>query len=169
VEFVSESKEASGLELLETHPLLVLLRTFSKIYGLAGLRIGYGFSSKEIIDYLNRMRQPFNANTLAQVAATAALDDVEFVSKTLRIVKKGLSYLYRRLDELGLEYIPTHTNFFLIRVPRGGKRIYDLMLRQGVIVRAMDSYGLNDYIRINAGLPEENERFIETLRSVLAA
>jgi histidinol-phosphate aminotransferase len=167
MEFVSEAEDASGLQLLEAHPHLVVLRTFSKLYGLAGLRIGYGFSSEEIIDYLNRLRPPFNANTLAQVAATAALDDVEFVSRTLKTVKEGLSYIFRGLEEMGLEYIPTHTNFFLIRVPQGGKRIYDLMLRQGVIVRAMDSYGLNDYIRVNAGLPEENERFIETLRNVL--
>jgi len=169
VEFVSETESASGLEFLETHPLLVVLRTFSKLYGLAGLRIGYGFSSEKIIDYLNRVRQPFNANTLAQVAATAALDDVEFVSNTLKTVREGISYLYRGIEELGLEYISTHTNFFLIRVPQGGKRIYERMLKQGVIVRAMDSYGLNDYIRINAGLPEENKRFLETLKKVLAS
>lgn len=168
VEFVSEAEEASGMDLLEAHPLLVVLRTFSKLYGLAGLRIGYGFSSEEVIDYLNRVRQPFNANTLAQVAATAALDDAEFVSETLKTVREGISYLYQGLEEAGLTYIPTHTNFFLVRVPQGAQRIYERMLRQGVIVRAMDGYGLDDYIRVNAGLPEENRRFIETLKKVLA-
>jgi histidinol-phosphate aminotransferase len=167
VEFVSDRATASGLELLEGHPLLVVLRTFSKLYGLAGLRIGYGFGCEEIIDYLNRVRQPFNANSLAQIAATAALDDTAFVSETLKVVREGLSYLYRSLEDMRIEYIPSQTNFFLIKVPQGGKRIYDLMLRQGVIVRSMDSYGLRDYIRINAGLPKENERFIRTLRKVL--
>ena len=147
---------------------MIVLRTFSKLYGLAGLRVGYGFASREIIDYMNRVRQPFNINTLAQAAATAALDDSAFVNRTLDLVKKGLGYLYKALDEIGLEYVPTETNFFLIKVPKGGKRTYDLMLREGVIVRAMDSYGLGEYIRINVGLPEENERFIKTLKRILA-
>ena len=169
IEFVSDEEAASGLDLLAGHPLLFVLRTFSKLYGLAGLRIGYGFSSKKIIDYMNRVRQPFNANTLAQAAATAALEDSSFVSRTLKVVREGLAYLYKSLDDMGLEYIPTQTNFFLIKMPQGGKTIYDLMLRQGVIVRSMDSYGLPDYIRINAGLKEENERFVKTLKKVLGA
>ena len=167
MEFASGASEASGPELLKAYPLLIVLRTFSKLYGLAGLRIGYGFASEEIIDYMNRVRQPFNANSLAQIAATAALDDSDFVSETLKLVSEGLRYLYQRLDEMGLEYIPTHTNFFLIKVPQGGKRTYEMMLKEGVIVRAMDSYGLGDYIRINTGLPEENKRFVRTLKRVL--
>lgn len=167
IEFASDSKVARGLQLLPDHPLIVVLRTFSKLYGLAGLRIGYGFGSSKIVDYMNRVRQPFNANALAQVAATAALDDNEFVSRTLQVVKEGLSYLYSRLEEIGLEYVPTQTNFFLIKVPMGGKKTYELMLKEGVIVRSMDSYGLDNYIRINVGLPEENERFVSTLRKVL--
>ena len=117
---------------------------------------------------MNRVRQPFNANSLAQAAATAALDDSAFVSRTLKIVREGLRYLCRCLDDMGLEYLPTQTNFFLIKVPRGGRKIYDLMLMEGVIVRSMDSYGLPDYIRINVGLREENERFVKTLKKVLA-
>ncbi|MBW1900178.1 MAG: histidinol-phosphate transaminase [Deltaproteobacteria bacterium] len=167
IEFVTDEGVAQGLELLSAHPLVFVLRTFSKLYGLAGLRIGYGFASEKIIDYMNRVRQPFNANSLAQAAAVAALDDSEFVSRTLQVIGKGIHYLYRSLDDMGLEYLPTQTNFFLIKVPQGGKEIYNLMLKQGVIVRAMDSYGLPDYIRINAGLPEENERFIKTLKKVL--
>ena len=167
IEFIPDKGAANGLELMAEHPLLVVLRTFSKLYGLAGLRIGYGFASENLIDYMNRVRQPFNANTLAQAAATAALDDEQFVSRTLKVIQDGLRYLYKGLDDIGLEYISTHTNFFLIKVPGGGKKIYELMLREGVIVRAMDSYGLPDYIRINAGLEEENERFIRTLRKVL--
>jgi histidinol-phosphate aminotransferase len=167
IEFASDGAAAGGLEMLDEHPLLIKLRTFSKLYGLAGLRIGYGFATEKVIDYMNRVRQPFNANTLAQAAAYAALDDSEFVSQTLKTVRDGLNYLFQGLDDMGLESIPTHTNFFLIKVPLGGKKTYELMLRQGVIVRSMDSYGLPDYIRINAGLPEENQRFIETLRKIL--
>ena len=167
IEFVSDEGVAQGLNLLSSHPLLVVLRTFSKLYGLAGLRIGYGFASSEIIDYMSRVRLPFNVNSLAQTAAIAALDDADFVSRTLKVVREGLAYLYQNLDDMGLAYLPTQTNFFLIKVPRKGKEVYELMLKQGVIVRAMDSYGLADYIRINVGLPEENERFIRTLKKIL--
>ena len=167
IDFVTCEDAANGLEFLKKYPLLFVLRTFSKLYGLAGLRIGYGFASDSLIEYMNRVRQPFNANALAQAAATAALDDSAFVLRTLKAVREGLRYLYKGLDDMGLEYIPTQTNFFLIKVPQGGKKIYELMLKEGVIVRSMDSYGLPGYIRINAGLEEENERFIRTLRKVL--
>ncbi|MBW2283341.1 MAG: histidinol-phosphate transaminase [Deltaproteobacteria bacterium] len=168
IEFVTDPAAARGLDLFDAHPLLFVVRTFSKLYGLAGLRIGYGFGSADVIDYMNRVRQPFNVNSLAQAAAIGALDDEEFVSDTLRIVKEGLDYLCARLVEMGLDAVPTQTNFFLIRVPHGGKRVYRAMLKEGVIIRAMDGYGLPDYIRINAGLPEENERFIKALKKVLA-
>jgi histidinol-phosphate aminotransferase len=168
IEFVSDPAVANGLKLLEKRPLLVVLRTFSKLYGLAGLRIGYGFGSREVIDYMNRVRQPFNANSLAQAAANAALDDMAFVSQTLKLVREGLDYLYNGIQDMGLKYVPTQTNFFLIKVPLGGQKTYELMLREGVIVRSMDSYGLPEYIRINVGLPEENERFIKTLRKIMS-
>ncbi len=168
IEFVTDPKAARGLDLLEVHPLLCVLRTFSKLYGLAGLRIGYGFASPSVADYINRVRQPFNANSLAQAAARAALDDQEFVARTLALVQDGLAYLYAELDRLGLSYHPTQTNFFLIEVPGGGKAVYEAMLRQGVIIRAMDSYGLPKHVRINVGLPAENERFIRALEHVLS-
>lgn len=167
IEFASDSAVASGLALLDEHPLLVVLRTFSKLYGLAGLRMGYGFASPKVIDYMNRIRQPFNANSLAQAAATAALDDVAFVERTQRLVKQGLDYLYKSVEEMGLEYVRTQTNFFLIKVAMGGQKVYEMMLKEGVIVRSMASYDLPDYIRISAGLPEENERFVKTLKKVL--
>jgi histidinol-phosphate aminotransferase len=167
IEFSSD-KVANGIDFLDKYDRIIILRTFSKLYGLAGLRIGYGFSSAEIVDYINRVRQPFNSNLLAQAAAVAALDDTDFVNKTLTLVKEGLKYLYKNLVEMGLFYIPTETNFFLIKVPSGAKNIYQLMLKEGVIIRSMDSYGLKEYIRINVGLPEENERFIRTLKKIIS-
>jgi histidinol-phosphate aminotransferase len=168
IEFVTDKRVANGRDLISEYPLLFVTRTFSKLYGLAGLRIGYGFSSDKLIDYMNRMRQPFNANSLAQAAATAALDDNAFVSQTLKLVREGLVYLYENLYNMGLEYVPSQTNFFLIKVPLGGKKTYELMLKEGVIVRSMESFGLPGYIRVNVGLEEENQRFIMALKKVLA-
>ncbi len=167
MEFVTDPGFANGIQCLDRHPGLIVLRTFSKLYGLAGLRIGYGFAPEGIADYINRVRQPFNANTLAQAAATAALDDKDFADRTLKTVHEGLQYLHEHLDRLGLNYLPTQTNFFLIKVPSGGWEVYEKLLSHGVIVRAMDSYSLPEYIRINVGLAEENERFIKTLKKIL--
>jgi histidinol-phosphate aminotransferase len=167
IEFVSDTSIANGTELMHLHPRLCVLRTFSKLYGLAGLRIGYGFGSEGLIDFMHRVRQPFNANALAQAAALAALDDEEFKARTLDLVREGLAFLYKSLDRLGLEYVRTQTNFFLIRVPGGGKPLYEAMLKEGVIIRAMDSYNLKDYIRISVGTGTENSRFVETLEKVM--
>jgi histidinol-phosphate aminotransferase len=167
IEFVTDPSVADGTALMDLHPMLCVLRTFSKLYGLAGLRIGYGFGAPGLIDFMHRVRQPFNANALAQAAALAALDDEEFRQRTLAVVGEGLAFLYESLDRLGLEYVPTQANFFLIRVPGGGKRLYELMLKEGVIIRAMDSYGLKDYIRISVGTAPENRRFIQTLKRLL--
>lgn len=167
IEFTTDPQVARGEDLLAVCPRLVVLRTFSKLYGLAGLRIGYGFAHSELIDYMNRVRQPFNANALAQAAATAALDDRDFVARTLETTRTGLAFLYAGLREIGLEALPTQTNYFLIRVPIPGKQVFERMLREGVIIRAMDSYGLPEFIRINVGLPQENERFLKALKKVL--
>jgi len=169
IEFATREDVGSGLEFLDRFPGLVVLRTFSKLYGLAGLRVGYGFASERIADVYNRVRQPFNVSRLAQAAAQAALADEDFVQRSLRLVREGLDYLLPELADLGLACVPTQTNFFLIRVPGGGETVYERMLKLGVIVRAMDSFGLPDYIRINVGRPEENERFVRSLRQVLAA
>ncbi len=167
IEFASDPLVADGVSLMDVHPRLCVLRTFSKIYGLAGLRIGYGFGAEGLVDFMNRVRQPFNANSLAQAAAVAALGDDEFRERTLDLVKNGLFFLYGALDDLGLDYVPTQANFFLIRVPGGGRRVYEAMLSKGVIVRAMDSYGLPDYIRISVGTETENRRFVDTLKKII--
>jgi histidinol-phosphate aminotransferase len=169
VEFARDERCASGLDYLDASVPVVTLRTFSKAYGLAGLRVGYGVMPVALQELLNRIRQPFNVSSLAQIAAIHALDDTAFLAKTLRVVHEGIDYLYAELDKMGLRYFPTQANFFLIDVKRNAADVFEKMLRQGVIVRSMVSYGFPQYIRINAGLPEENARFIKALKVVLAA
>lgn len=168
IEFARDVDTPAGFEYVNRQgPYVAALRTFSKIYGLAGLRIGYGVMDPCIADYLNRVRQPFNTGTLAQVAALAALDDDEFVRKTLETTWSGLEHLYAGVQRLGLRHVPTQSNFFLIELPFEARRVFDALLRKGVIVRAMNAYGLDRHIRVNAGLPEENARFLRSLEEVL--
>jgi histidinol-phosphate aminotransferase len=167
IDFADDPDVPTCLDYLSEDRPLVGLRTFSKAYGLAGLRIGYGFGPSELMDYLNRLRMPFNVNRLAQVAARAALQDAAFVTQTREMVLAGKDLIYRGLERLGLTFIPTQANFVLIRVPRPGQEVYQAMLRQGVIIRAMDSYGFPDHIRVNMGRPDENRRFLEALEKVL--
>ncbi|MBM4300660.1 MAG: histidinol-phosphate transaminase [Deltaproteobacteria bacterium] len=167
IDFADDPQVPSCLEYLAEDRPLVGLRTFSKTYGLAGLRIGYGFGPSELMDCLNRLRMPFNVNRLAQVAARAALHDADFLARTRELVLEGKDLLYRELARLGLTFVPSQANFVLIRVPRPGREVYQAMLREGVIIRAMDAYGFPDYIRVNVGLPEENRRFLEALQKVL--
>ncbi len=169
IDFADDPQVPSCLEYLSEDRPLVGLRTFSKTYGLAGLRIGYGFGPSELMDYLNRLRMPFNVNRLAQVAARAALQDTDFLARTRELVLEGKAYFYQELARLGLTFIPSQANFVLIRVPRPGQVVFQAMLREGVIIRAMDSYGFPDYIRINMGRPEENRRCLEALEKVLGS
>lgn len=167
VEFVRDTTCPMGLDYLDGDKTVVTLRTFSKAYGLAGLRIGYGVMKESLTGLLDRVRQPFNTNLLAQVGALAALDDEAFLKKTVDTVHKGLDFLYQEVEKLGLQYFPTQTNFFLIDLERDAKSVFEKMLRSGVIVRPMTAYGYPNYIRINVGLPEENHRFVEALRKVI--
>lgn len=167
IEFARKPDCPEGIDYLDSGKTVVTLRTFSKAYGLAGLRIGYGIMPADLANYLNRVRQPFNTNALAQAGALAALDDDEFFVKTLDLTQSGLKYLYGELDRLNIRYYPTETNFFLIDVAVDAKSVYEKMLRQGVIVRAMTAYGYPNYIRLTVGLPEENKRFVNALEKVL--
>ena len=146
---------------------LVTLRTFSKAYGLAGLRVGYGIMPAMLAEVLHRVRPPFNVNAVAQAGALAALDDREFLAQSLDLVHRGLDQLYAGLDRLGLTYHPTEANFFLIDVGRPADAVFEMMLRQGVIVRSMKAYGFSETIRINAGREVENQRFLDALETVL--
>lgn len=161
-EFVQSGGYPRTLEYVKAGRPVVLLRTFSKVYGLAGLRIGYGAAHPELVDYMNRVRQPFNVNSLAQTAAMAALDDSDHLKRTVENNREGLLYLYGALAALGFEYVPTEANFFLIKVG-DGKKVYEDLLKKGVIVRPMAGYNMPEYIRVSVGLPEENRRFIEAL------
>ena len=167
IEFVKDRDCARGINYLDADRAVVTLRTFSKAYGLAGLRIGYGVMRETLSSYLHRVRLPFNASSLAQIGAIAALDDEAFLQKTLHLVHEGLKYLFKSLDRLGFRYFPTQSNFFLIDVVQNADDVFEHMLREGVIVRSMTSYGYPNYIRISVGLPGENERFILAFEKVM--
>ena len=145
---------------------VVTLRTFSKLYGLAGLRIGYAVAPAPVIEAMQRIRQPFNVNALALVGALAALEDVEHVQRTLAVNREGMRVLTEAFRRLDVPFVPSAANFILVRVGQG-LAVYEALLRQGVIVRPMDGYGLPEYLRVTIGLPEENARFIEALETVL--
>jgi histidinol-phosphate aminotransferase len=145
---------------------VVTLRTFSKLYGLAGLRIGYAVAPGAVIEAMQRIRQPFNVNALALVGALAALDDQEHVRRTLEVNHQGMRMLSGAFDRLRLPFVPSAANFILVRVGQG-LAVYEALLRRGVIVRPMDGYGLPEYLRVTIGLPEENRRFVEALEAVL--
>ncbi|MFW6127420.1 MAG: histidinol-phosphate transaminase [Thermodesulfobacteriota bacterium] len=167
IEFVDDPDVPDSLDYLSEERALVGLRTFSKAYGLAGLRVGYGFGPSELMDYLNRLRLPFNVNRLAQVGARAALTDTEFLERTQELVRTGRAFLEEGLTRLGLNFVPSQANFMLIYLGRAGSQVYEAMLKEGVIIRAMDAYGYPEHIRVNVGLPEENQRFLTALKKVL--
>ncbi len=142
---------------------VVFLRTFSKAYGLAGLRIGYGLMAGEIAALLQKVRQPFHINQMAQVGALAALGDEEHYRKTLSRTQAGMEYLRCEVEKLGCKSYPSQTNFFLVDVRGNGEQLYNRLLTRGVIVRSMATYGFDDFIRVTIGTDEENKRLIEAL------
>ena len=167
IEFVRDRNCPNSIDYLNSGKIVVGLRTFSKAYGLAGLRIGYGLMPVFLAELLHRVRQPFNVNSLAQAAAIAALEDQDFLKKTLQLVCDELEFLYRALDGLGLNYGRSEANFLLIQVGKNADKIFEDLLRQGVIVRSMSSYGYPDCIRVNVGLRHENIRLLEALEKIL--
>jgi histidinol-phosphate aminotransferase len=160
-EYVSDPDYADSLKYLRTEKNVLILRTFSKIYGLAGLRLGYGIAKKEILFEMNRIREPFNTNSLAQKAAIGALEDREHVTASRSANDAGKRYLYDELNAMGIEYVPTETNFIYILV-EDSMMLYDGLLRRGVIIRPMGPKA----IRVTIGLSEENRRFIEALKEI---
>jgi histidinol-phosphate aminotransferase len=166
-EYVDRDDFPESLSLLRENDQVLVMRTFSKAYGLAGLRIGYGFADRKIIESLNKVRQPFNINFMAQVAALAALQDQEHVSRVTDICRKEKKRMAEALSRLGLDLVPSETNFILFRVGGDGRGVYKALLKRGVIVRVMHAYGFPDYLRVTVGLPDENDRFVTELASVL--
>ena len=155
-----------SVALLRKYPNFIVTRTFSKVYGLAGLRVGYGLMHPDVADLLNRVRQPFNVNSLALAAAAAALEDRKFVAKSTRMNRSGLARLERALKALGLEVIPSCANFVTFRVSRA-RAVYEKLLRLGVIVRPLANYDMPDHLRVTIGTPKENEKFLGALRTAL--
>jgi len=166
-----EYVEASGYESfipgIERHRNLIVTRTFSKAYGLAGLRVGYAVSDPQVADVLNRVRQPFNVNSAALAAAEAALGDSDHLRRSVAVNRSGMKQLADAFDDMGLEHIPSVANFIAVRMPKPGADIFDALLREGVIVRPIAEYGMPDFIRVTVGLEEENDRFIDALRKVI--
>jgi histidinol-phosphate aminotransferase len=170
-EYLGAEHRYDSIAWVRRYPNLVVSRTFSKAFGLAGLRVGFAIAQPDLTDLLNRLRQPFNVNSIAQAAAVAALGDTAFLEKTAALNTAGYRRLTEAFDQLGLEYVPSFGNFVLVRVgedDNAGGRINFALLKQGVIVRPVGSYGLPQWLRVTIGLPEENEAFIAALEKTLA-
>lgn len=164
--FIDVDDFSSSLKYIRDKNVIVL-KTFSKAYGLAGLRVGYALARPELTRYMEIARQPFNVNSLAQVAAMAALDDKKFLKRTREVILEGKNYLYGALNKLGLAYVPSVANFILVDVGGDGVAIFKEILKYGVIVRDMKQYGFKNFIRVTIGIKKENERFIKALKKVL--
>lgn len=165
--FIDVDDYPDSLSYLRRKKKIITLKTFSKSYGLAGLRLGYAIAERELISYMERVRQPFNVNILAQAGGLAALDDKDFLKKTRRLVLGGKDFIYQELSKMGLGFLPSVANFILIDTGKDSLEVFKAMLKFGVIVRDMKQYGLKDFIRVTIGTQKENERFIRVLRKVL--
>jgi histidinol-phosphate aminotransferase len=166
-EYVEEDNYPNGLDFIGRYPNVIVLRTFSKIHGLAALRVGYGVSHPDLADVLNRVRQPFNCNSVGLAAAEAALDDEDHVQDSMGLNATGLAQLVEGCEALGLSSIPSVANFLAIDCEREAAPVYQALLREGIIVRPIAGYGLPQHLRVTVGLPEENERFLTALARVL--
>lgn len=162
-EYVTRPDYPDSLGHLKAGKNVLALRTFSKIYGLAGLRIGYGITAAGVAELMNKVRQPFNTNVLAQAGALAALSDYKHVEKSIALNNEGKKFLYQSFDRLGVSYVPTETNFILFETQRDGRELYDKLLKTGVIIRPLGGRKL----RVTIGLPEENQRFVSDLEKIL--
>ncbi|HZV45876.1 MAG TPA: histidinol-phosphate transaminase [Thermodesulfovibrionales bacterium] len=159
-EYVTKPDYPDSMKYLAQGKDILILRTFSKMYGLAGLRIGYGIGRKDIIGEMNKLRPPFNTSSIAQKAALWALQDENHLRRTREINEQGKTYLYKELDSIGMKYVPTEANFIFMPLEHDAHTLYTILLKQGVIVRPMGQHE----IRVTIGLPEENKRFIDALK-----
>lgn len=167
-EYIHEVDYADGLALQKQFANLIIVRTFSKVYGLAGLRVGYSISSVPLANILNRVREPFNVNSLAQVAAVTALADDDYLHKTIAVNDAGRLQIEQGLSHLGLEFIPSQGNFICFDTGADAAIVYQELLKKGVIVRPIAPYGMPKHLRVSIGLPEENTIFLQALTEVMA-
>lgn len=167
-EYLPPALRFDSTQWVRRFPNLLVSRTFSKAYGLAGLRVGYGIAQPELTDLLNRVRQPFNVNTAAQAAAVAALDDADFLARSYEVNRQGMAELAAAFGRLALEHVPSYGNFVLVRVGPAA-RVYHELLKRGVIVRPVANYALPEWLRVTVGLPGENAKFLRALPEALAA
>jgi histidinol-phosphate aminotransferase len=166
-EFAEDQEYPNGIDFVKNGAGLVVLRTFSKFYGLAGIRVGYGFAKPEIIKYLDLVKLPFNVNRLAQVAALAALEDTEFEKETLKTNREGKVFLYKEFDRLKLEYLKTEANFIFVKTAKKADEVFLEMMKAGVIIRPLTSFGFPHAIRISIGTKEQNQKLVSALEAVL--
>ncbi len=167
IEYVEEDDYPDASKWLSDFPNLIVTRTFSKAYGLASLRVGYGLSHPDVADLLNRVRQPFNVNSMALAAARAAMEDTDFIRRAIETNRDGMSQLVQGFDQMGLEYIPSVGNFITVDVQRSGPEVDQALLREGCIVRPVANYGLPNHLRVSIGLPGENARLLDAMKKVL--
>jgi histidinol-phosphate aminotransferase len=166
-EFVRDPQYQSGLQLRTKYSNVLVSRTFSKTYGLAGLRVGLLVAPEQVVDYINRVRKPFNVNTLAQVAAEAALDDVDFLKRTCELNWKELDKVQVELTAMGIDFLPSQGNFVMLNTRRNLQQVETFFLKHGVIIRPLDNYGFKTWIRLSIGLPEQNELALKVLKKSL--
>jgi histidinol-phosphate aminotransferase len=166
-DFVEDSFYPNGLDYIKERKQVILLRTFSKVYGLAGLRIGYALGREDLVDCLYQVRDPFPVHRLAQVAAVAALNDEDHAIKSIQLVYEGKRYLYKELDKMGLSYVPSQANFIFIDFEKDSEKVFRALLREGIIIRPGKIWDYPTFARVTIGRMEDNQRFIKALKKIL--
>jgi histidinol-phosphate aminotransferase len=166
IDFVETKDFPSTLDYLQRGNVVVL-RTFSKSFGMAGLRLGYGVADEKVVTYLNKVRQPFNVNSIAQTAGVAALADKHYIDKSRQLVHDGREFLYGEFKRMNLEFCPSQANFVMVNIKKDAAKIFECLLKKGIIIRSMKSYGLPQWIRVTPARPRENKKFIRELKKLL--
>jgi histidinol-phosphate aminotransferase len=166
-DFVEDTFYPNGLDYVRERKQVIVLRTFSKVYGLAGLRIGFALGREDVVDCLNQVRDPFPVHRLAQVAAVAALKDQGHATKSIQLVCEGKRYLYKELDRMGLSYVPSQANFILVNFEKDSEEVFRALLKEGIIIRPGKIWGYATFARVTIGRMGDNRRFIKALKKIL--
>ena len=166
-EFVTDERYPNGVDYIKKGHNVIVLRTFSKLYGVAGLRVGYTLGRKELINGMNKVREAFSVSRIAQVGALASLNDETHKEKTLETIKEGKAYLYATFDKMGIAYIPSHTNFIFLDLKRDSQEVFEYLVKQGVLIRPGNQFGSDTFIRVTIGTMDENRKFITALQKLI--